>query len=181
MPLACLRIDGGFRAGDGRAQRGPARSDLHVRPVLRQPKAPGIGRCRTRAKQRKNRHGDRGTKPGEIHDTYFVSPGRTSKPKSLPYRRLARSKKARDSSGGRRGIEAELIKPAATPPQAPPAWADRLPSPSTSAHVAAKQLSVADMEYFIAALRGALRIVFGPGQFAAVDQRSAMAEHRVAR
>jgi hypothetical protein len=95
---ACLRIDGGFRAGDGRAQRGTTRSDLHVRPVLRQPKAPGIGRCGTRAKQRKNRHGGRGAKPGELHDTYFVSPGRTSKPKSLPYRRLARSK-ARDVRG----------------------------------------------------------------------------------
>ena len=72
---ACLRIDGGFRAGDGRAQPGPARSDLHVRPVLRQPKAPGIGRCGTRAKQRKNRNGGRSAKPGKLHATYFCQPG----------------------------------------------------------------------------------------------------------
>ena len=54
-----------------------------MRPVLRQPKAPRIGRCGTRAKRRKNHHGGRGAKPGKLHDTYFVSPGRTSKPKSF--------------------------------------------------------------------------------------------------
>ena len=72
---AGLGIEGGFRAGDGRAQPGSARSDLYVRPVLRQPKPPRIGRCRTRAKRRKNRNGGRGAKPGKLHATYFCQPG----------------------------------------------------------------------------------------------------------
>ena len=33
----------GFWSGDGCAQGGTARSDLHMRPILRQPKALGIG------------------------------------------------------------------------------------------------------------------------------------------
>ena len=66
---AGLRIDRGSRGGDSRAQGATARSDLHVGAVLRQPKALGIGRRRSCAKQRTKRHGGRSTKPWKLrHD-----------------------------------------------------------------------------------------------------------------
>ena len=58
---AGLRIDRGSRGGDSRAQGATARSNLHVGAVLRQPKALGIGRRRSYAKQRTKRHGGRST------------------------------------------------------------------------------------------------------------------------
>lgn len=67
-----LRIDRGSRGGDSRAQGATARSDLHVGAVLRQPKALGIGRRRSCAKQRTKRHGGRSTKPWKLHSTYSI-------------------------------------------------------------------------------------------------------------
>jgi len=66
---AGLRIDRGSRGGDSRAHGATARSDLHVGAVLRPPKALGIGRRRSCAKQRTKRHGGRSTKPWKLrHD-----------------------------------------------------------------------------------------------------------------
>ena len=53
----------------------PAGSDLHAGAVLRQPKSLGIGRRRSRAKQRKDRRGSRSTKPVELHEGVFCQPG----------------------------------------------------------------------------------------------------------
>ena len=71
---AGLRIDRGSRGGDSRAHGATARSDLHVGAVLRQPKALGIGRRRSCAKQRTKSHGGRSTKPWKLRHDRTLAP-----------------------------------------------------------------------------------------------------------
>ena len=70
------------RGGNGRAQRRTAWPDLHMGAVLRQPKALGVGQRRSRATERKKRHGSRDTKPARCHGIYFVGLERNCKPRN---------------------------------------------------------------------------------------------------